>query len=183
VITAIASALLGARLPHRFTLKRVYLSGLVAGLLSMATLVVSQFFTGDQTLAYVLLLLATGLLGAGFGLCVPALNTFAAAFHPDRVDRSVLILNALLGVGTVLAPVLAAIFVGVVGFWQGLPLISAVLLVALIVVSVRLRFGLPRLLRLPDREPRFPGGFGSTRRSRCSTAFARPSTATGLSWT
>jgi hypothetical protein len=104
----------------------------------MATLVISQFFTGDQTLAYVLLLLATGFLGAGFGLCVPALNTFAAAFHPDAVDRSVLVLNALLGVGTVLAPVLAAIFLGLIGFWQGLPLISAGLLVALLAVSVRL---------------------------------------------
>jgi MFS family permease len=138
VITAIASALLGARLARRFTIKRVYLGGLVAGLLSMATLILSQFFTGEQTFAYVLLLVATGLLGAGFGLSVPALNTFAAAFHPEGVDRSVLILNALLGVGTVLAPVLAAIFLGLIGFWQGLPLISVGLLVALIMVSVRL---------------------------------------------
>jgi MFS family permease len=138
VITAIAAALLGARLAHRFSIKRVYMAGLVASLISMATLVISHFFTGDQPLAYLLLLVATALLGAGFGLCVPALNTLAAAFHPDGVDRSVLILNALLGLGTVLAPVLAAIFLGVAGFWQGLPLISASLLVALIILSVRL---------------------------------------------
>jgi fucose permease len=137
VIAAIAAALLGASLGSRFGTKRVYLAGLAAGLVSMIVLIVSQFLTDDQTLAYVLLLVATAFLGAGFGLGVPALNTFAAAFHRDAVDRSILVLNALLGLGTVLAPVFVAIFVGL-GFWWGLPLTSAVLLVALLVVSVRL---------------------------------------------
>jgi MFS family permease len=137
VIAAIAAALLGASLGSRFGTKRVYLAGLAAGLVSMVVLIVSQFLTDDMTLAYVLLLVATAFLGAGFGLCVPALNTFAAAFHPTAVDRSILVLNALLGLGTVLAPVFVAIFVGL-GFWWGLPLTSALLLVALLVVSLRL---------------------------------------------
>ena len=55
---------------------------------------------------------------------VPALNTFTAAFHPDGVDKAVLTLNALLGLGTALAPVFVAIFVGV-GAWWGLPIMSA----------------------------------------------------------
>jgi MFS family permease len=137
VIAAIAAALLGASLGSRFGTKRVYLAGLAAGLASMVVLIVSQFLTDDMTLAYVLLLVATAFLGAGFGLCVPALNTFAAAFHPTAVDRSILVLNALLGLGTVLAPVFVAIYVGL-GFWWGLPLTSALLLVALLVVSLRL---------------------------------------------
>ena len=62
---------------------------------------------------------------------VPTLNTFAAAFHPAAVDRAILVLNALLGLGTVLAPVFVAIFVGL-GFWWGLPLTSAILLAALV---------------------------------------------------
>jgi MFS family permease len=137
VITAIAAALLGAGLGGRFGTKRVYLAGLAAGLVSMVVLIVSQFLTEDETLAYGLLLVATAFLGVGFGLSVPALNTFAAAFHPAAVDRSILTLNALLGLGTVLAPVFVAIFVGL-GFWWGLPLTSAILLVALIAVSLRL---------------------------------------------
>jgi hypothetical protein len=36
---------------------------------------------------------------------VPSINTFTAAFHPGAVDRSVLVLNSLLGLGTALAPV------------------------------------------------------------------------------
>jgi fucose permease len=67
----------------------------------------------------------------------PPLNTFAAAFHPAAVDRSILVLNTLLGLGTVLAPVFVALFVGL-GFWWGLPLTSAILLVVLVAVSLRL---------------------------------------------
>ena len=150
VITAIAASLLGARLGDRFGIKRVYLAGLVAGLLSMSLLLVSQFFTTDESFAYALLLLATASLGAGFGLTVPALNTFAAAFHPAGVDRAILALNALLGLGTVLAPVFVAIFIGL-GFWWGLPLASAALLVGLLAVSMRLP------LRVQPREA-IPGG-------------------------
>jgi fucose permease len=137
VIAAIATALLGASLARRFGTKRLYMSGLAAGLASMIVLLVSHSFTGQHDVAFALLLAATALLGASFGLCVPSLNTFAAAFHPDGVDRAVLVLNALLGVGTVLAPLLAALFVGL-GFWQGLPLVSSLLLAALIAISARL---------------------------------------------
>ena len=137
VVTAIAAALLGAGLAGRFGTKRVYLAGLMAGLVSMALLLMSQFFTDDTAVAFGLLLLATACLGVGFGLTVPALNTLTAAFHRDRADRAVLVLNALLGFGTVLAPVFVAVFVGL-GFWWGLPLTTAILLIVLLLVSVRL---------------------------------------------
>lgn len=137
VITAITGSLLGGKLAERFGIKRVFLAGLVADLASMVLLIVSQFFTSDQPVAYGLLLAATACLGAGFGLTVPAINALTAAFHPDRVDASVLVLNALLGLGTALAPVFVAIFVGL-GFWQGLPVMSSVLLLALIAVSAGL---------------------------------------------
>jgi fucose permease len=137
VVTAIAAALLGAGLAGRFGTKRVYLAGLFASLVSMSILLVSTLFVDDQSVAFPLLLVATACLGVGFGLTVPALNTFAAAFHPDDVNRAILVLNALLGLGTVLAPVFVAIFVGL-GFWWGLPLTSVCLLVGLIVVSLGL---------------------------------------------
>jgi MFS family permease len=85
--------------------------GLALGLVSMLLLLFSQFFTADSSVAYGLLLVATGFLGAGFGLTVPSLNTLTAAFQPESADSSVLVLNALLGVGTVLAPVFVAVFV------------------------------------------------------------------------
>ena len=143
VVAAIAASLLGTELGNRFGTKRVYLAGLAASLLSMVLLVITAALTSQKGLAFVLLLLATGCLGAGFGLAVPALNTFTAAFHADAVDRSILVLNALLGLGTVLAPVFVAVFVGL-GFWWGLPVTSAILLVALLLVSVRLPLQIQR---------------------------------------
>ncbi len=137
VLAAIAAALLGGRLSRRFGTKPVYQAGLLAALLSMLVLVLSQFVDTDRALAYPLLLLATASLGAGFGLTVPVLNTLAGAFHPQAVDRSVLVLNALLGLGTALAPVFVAVFVGL-GFWWGLPLLSGLLAVVLFLVALRL---------------------------------------------
>ena len=56
VVTAITASLLGGNLARRLGAKRVYLTGLVANLTSMVLLVLSQFFTGDQPVAYGLLL-------------------------------------------------------------------------------------------------------------------------------
>jgi MFS family permease len=136
-VMAIAAALLGTGLTRRWGIKRIYLWGLVADLVSMTLLLLSQFVMTNQPLAYGMLLVATASLGIGFGLTVPSLNTFAAAFFPEKIDRAVLILNALLGLGTALAPVLVAIFVGL-GIWWGLPLLVAALLLGLLMFSLRL---------------------------------------------
>jgi MFS family permease len=137
VVLAITASLAGAGLASRFGSKRLYLAGLAADVVSMVLLLMSWGFTSDKDVSYSILLAATAFLGLGFGLTVPALNTFAASFHPQDEDRAVLVLNALLGLGTALAPVLVAIFVGL-GFWWGLPLLTAVFLVVLILVSVSL---------------------------------------------
>ena len=126
-ITAVAASLAGASLSGRLGIKRVFLFGLAADVLAMALLFGSQAGMG-QPWGYVVLLLATTSLGTGFGLTVPQLNTYAAAYFPSRVDRAVLMLNALLGLGTALAPLLAALFLAL-GAWWGLPLLVAVLLV------------------------------------------------------
>ena len=66
VLTAIVTSLLGAQLARRFSRKRVLLLGLAANICAMLVLVLTTAFEGD-TAAYPLLLVATGLLGAGFG--------------------------------------------------------------------------------------------------------------------
>ncbi len=178
-ITAIAASLLGAAWSRRAGPRRVFLFGLGAGIVSMLLLLVSSLVESQEPLAYLLLLLATASLGVGFGLTVPAVNTLTAAFHPASVDTSILVLNALLGAGTALAPVFVAIFVGL-GFWWGLPVLATALLVIVLGVS----------LRLPLRTDPAPvaaagaasapasgnpdGASGSTPPSPCSTASARP---------
>jgi fucose permease len=137
VALAITASLLGAQLARRISTKRVYLLGLACSIIAMVLLLASTLVKANHAAAYPLLLVATAFLGAGFGLTVPVLNTYTSLFNPDRVDRSVLTLNALLGLGTALAPVLVAIFVGL-GFWWGLPVLSTVLLVGLLLISLRL---------------------------------------------
>ena len=173
VVLAITASLLGAGLATRFGSKRLYLAGLAADVVSMTLLVVSWGFAGDTAVAYALLLVATGFLGVGFGLTVPALNTFAAAFHPEGEDRAVLVLNALLGLGTALAPVFVAIFVGL-GFWWGLPVLAGVFLVGLLAVSVRLPLRTGGRRRRPRHRARGSRpGSGSSPGSRSCTASAR----------
>ena len=164
VITAVSTSLLGTGLAGHIGMKRVYLAGLGADLASMVLLVLSRFVMADQRIAFPLLLVATACLGVGFGFTVPALNTFTAAFHPEAVDRSVLVLNALLGLGTALAPVFVAIFRGL-GFWVGLPLLVAFLLLILLVESVRLPLEVEPHIR-PGQAPGRPE--------------ARPSQRTGI---
>jgi MFS family permease len=135
-IMAIVASLLGAGLRSRLGTKRIYLLGLFANLLAMALLGLSRFVMQDHSLAYGILLVATTCMGIGFGFTVPALNTFAAAFFPQKVDKAVLALNALLGLGTALAPVFIAVFVGL-GIWWGLPVLVGALIIALLLFSLR----------------------------------------------
>jgi fucose permease len=65
-----------------------------------------------------------------------ALSTYAEEFSPGREDRAVLSLNALLGTGTAMAPLLVAIFIGL-GAWWLLPLAVATALAGLLLVSAR----------------------------------------------
>ena len=136
-VTAVLASFLGAALARRLGGRWMLLGGLAADLVAMALLFASQFLAGQHALAYGFLLMATGFLGGGFGLVVPALNTFTAAFFPARVDRAILTLNALLGVGTALAPIFSAGFVGL-GIWWGLPVLMCGLTFALLLFALRL---------------------------------------------
>jgi predicted MFS family arabinose efflux permease len=162
-LLAVGTALAQGRLAERFSAKPVYLAGLAANLAAMLLLIISRFVQPERPLAYGLLLAATTCLGAGFGLTVPSLNTFAAAFHPAAVDRSVLVLNSLLGLGTALAPAFVAAFVGL-GVWVALPVLAAAAVVALFMVSARLPLQVAvdaagrRAGRGTKREP-IPGQF------------------------
>ena len=137
VVTAIAASLLAGSLTRRFGIKKIYLTGLLADLMAMTLLAAAQLLIHHREAAYLLLLAATALLGAGFGLTVPALNALVAGLRPQTADRAVLLLNALLGVGTALAPVFTALFIGL-GFWWGLPLLVIALLTGLLLIGRRL---------------------------------------------
>jgi len=159
-IMAIGASLLGAGLTRRLGPRRIYLLGLVANFLAMALLVLSRFVMREHALAYSTLLAATTCLGVGFGLTVPTLNTFAAAFFPQKVDKAILGLNALLGLGTALAPVFVVLFVGL-GIWWGLPVLVGALILGLLLFSMRLPLdaSATTAAQVPKGRPQFPGRF------------------------
>jgi len=136
VVLAILASSMGPRLARRCSLKRVLLSGLSADLLAMILLASSRLLQNLPEAAYVILLVATGALGFGFGAVVMATNTYAQVFSPGRENRAVLVLNTLLGAGTALAPLLVALFVGL-GAWWLLPVVVSVLVLGLLLVGAK----------------------------------------------
>ena len=134
VLLAILASAFAPRLARRWSLRRVLLAGLAGDVVSMTLLALSRLLLGIPDMAFGVLLLATGALGLGFGATVMALNTYAEAFFPKRADRAVLALNALLGLGTALAPVLVAIVVAL-GAWWLLPVVVACIAVLLFGVA------------------------------------------------
>ena len=136
VVLAITAAALSPVWARRWSLQRVLQAGLIANLLAMLLLVASQV-VATSAAAYPILLCATAALGFGFGSTVPALNTFAEHLDPARQDRSVLTLNALLGTGTALAPLLIALFLAL-GAWWLLPVLAAAGLAGFVVAALRI---------------------------------------------
>jgi FHS family glucose/mannose:H+ symporter-like MFS transporter len=141
VVMAVLASALGPRLARSVALRGVLLLGLCGDLVSMALLALSPLLMGTSAVFF-LLCVATGALGLGFGAAVMALNTLVEGFFPGRADGAVLALNALLGLGTALAPVLVAVFTGL-GAWWALPVLMAVLLVLLLAATLRARLRLP----------------------------------------
>lgn len=133
-LLSILAAALNPKLCRMFTSKSIFLFGLVANLFAMALLAASVITMNDQVLAHTILLFATACLGLGFGLTVPTLNAMGALLYPTRIDNTLLIINALLGIGTALAPVFIALFTAI-GFWWELPLLLVVLINVLLFFS------------------------------------------------
>lgn len=127
VVAAILASTLGGPLARRRGLKPVLLAGLGADLLSMLLLAASQLAVGEPGLAYAMLLLAMTALGLGFGATLTALNALAMGYFPQRPERALTALHALLGTGTALAPLLTALVSGLGAWWALAAALAAVL--------------------------------------------------------
>ena len=134
VALAVLASGLAPKVARRSSLRRVLLTGFLGNIASMALLAASRLLMSVPDMAFAVLLIATGALGLGFGATVMALNTYVEAFFPQSSDRAVLVLNALLGVGTALAPVLVALVVQM-GAWWLLPLLVACILVVMLAIA------------------------------------------------
>ena len=141
VVLAILASAFGSRLAVRLGLRGVLRVGLCGDLVAMALLASSPLLIGTPA-AFIQLCVATGALGLGFGATVMALNTLVEGLFPSSADGAVLLLNALLGVGTALAPLLVVLFTGL-GAWWALPLLMLLLIAMLLAGTLRAPLRLP----------------------------------------
>lgn len=140
-IFSILCSLFSAHFSKKFSLKKALLAGLFANLLSMILLTFSAFTAPNFLASYSLLMTGTSCLGIGFGLTVPILNTAAALLRPKEIGSTLLKLNALLGTGTALAPILIGLFI-YLGAWWVLPALLVIFLALLTMWSFSLSFPL-----------------------------------------
>ena len=124
LLTLIATAALAARIGRRIPTKQVFPLGLGCSLVSMVLLFASAA-PAIHVADYPVLLASSAFLGAGFGMAIPALITYAVILT-RRPERSVLAVNALLAAGAAAPPTLALAFTDV-PFWWGPAILSAVL--------------------------------------------------------
>jgi MFS transporter, FHS family, glucose/mannose:H+ symporter len=163
VVMAIVGSLSLPSLASRFSLKRVLLVGLAADAVAMGLLAGSDALE-SQSVAYPMLLIATGALGLGFGLTLGSISTYAGAFMPARRDVALTALNVLLGLGTALSPFLIALFT-TVGQWWYLPLLAGAGLVALLALTA------VQPMRLPSSEQKEPADTRRSERAVIPTLF------------
>ncbi len=157
VALAIFASALGPWLARRLGMRGVLLLGLGGDVLSMALLSASPLLIGSIA-AYVLLCVATGALGLGFGATVMTLNTLVEGLFPNSADGAVLALNALLGLGTALAPLLVALFAAL-GAWWALPLLMTILTASLLFTFVASNAPLGPAYHASRAEGGFPQRF------------------------
>jgi MFS family permease len=140
ILAAITAALIAAIRARRAARGRVLQAGLGLSAAGMVLLIVALVARAGKTVDYPLLLVASALVGAGFGLVYPALTAFAMDVNPMRYERSVLTLNLALAGGLAASPALE-LAAEQAGSWWVVPVLLSVLAVLMVAVGTRSRFG------------------------------------------
>ncbi|MFU8813652.1 MAG: MFS transporter, partial [Balneolaceae bacterium] len=151
IITAILSSLLASKLADKISMKNVLLAGLAALFVSMLILGASHWLTENQTAAYVIILISTAFLGAGFGFSITALNPFAYQLFEGKESSAVTGLHFFLGIGTATSPLLISLFAGF-SFWWGAPFFAAAVLFLLFIFTTLLPLKLKEALQTKEEK-------------------------------
>ncbi|MBK8209859.1 MAG: MFS transporter [Rhodospirillales bacterium] len=134
-IGSVLASLLAPTLARWKGLKAVLLAGFGCNAVSMGTFALSSTLAGSPLVAFAMILVATGLLGIGFGSTLTAINAYAASFFPNRSETAITALHTLLGTGTALAPLIVSLLSDGGGWWL-LPLAIAIAAVILALVAL-----------------------------------------------
>jgi MFS family permease len=144
VFAAVVATFFSATIGNRLYAKRAYRAGLGCSLLGLALLIATEWAERLAS-SYPLLLTATAFVGAGFGLTLPFLRSYAVSFKPLRARRQILLVNGLVAVGMATAP-LYVLATRATAIWWSLPLLLGVVVAVQMLLSRSLR-------ALPDGAP------------------------------
>lgn len=122
VALAVIGSIVGASLVRKLGLRRLLSAAMLANAGSMIGLA-AGVGAGDDV-SFILLMVATGCLGLGFGLGGAPLNTLPGLLFPGRRDTALVALHSLLGMGLAAGPLILAPFVAT-DSWIGFPLFVA----------------------------------------------------------
>ncbi len=134
IIMAILSSLYASKLADKVGMKKVLLYGLFALILSAGLLTASHWLEGNVTAAFVIVLMATGFLGTGFGFSLTALNPFAYQLFAGKETSALTALHFFLGIGTATSPLLISYFTSL-DMWWGASLATAIVLLFLLIFT------------------------------------------------
>ncbi|MCB0472755.1 MAG: MFS transporter, partial [Flavobacteriaceae bacterium] len=154
-ICIILSSLATPFLVNRFGPKKILGSGIFLMLLSTAVLWSIQFFMGNKSLSFDVLMIIVAVLGLGFGTSITSLNPIAANLFPKNESSAILIMQFLVVLGTSSLPFLVSFLKN--SEWTLVPAILFIAVLAgftcllLAVFEKDHFFELPKTFRIPKR--------------------------------
>lgn len=115
----ILGSLGGAALSRRISLRMLLLAA--SALAAASQLALASVPQVGSELRLALLLLGTGLMGAGFGLSAAPLNALPALLFPARAESALVALHTSMGLGFALGPLVVS-WLSASGVWTAFPL-------------------------------------------------------------
>jgi hypothetical protein len=137
ILTVLTFAVVAIGVTSRFAARRVFVAGLASELAALLLMLVTVIIGNSDHADYPILLIASALVGTGFGLTIPVLIQHIVNFSAVSPDTDIFALNISLAVGVAVTPVITIAIVRVGLGWIILAVLAAAE-VALIVVSPRL---------------------------------------------
>jgi len=143
IIFAIMASISAPKLAVKYGMKRILSWGLIANFLSMLLFAASVICIGISNLPFWILMLGTGMLGAGFGFTITALNPFAYNLFPGKEASAVTGMHIFLGLGTTSSALVLNAFKSA-GIWWSSGVVIAIVILVMIIFQRPLNLVLPK---------------------------------------
>jgi len=140
ILASIIASSLAAGFAAKVGIKRVMIAGLGFNLLAMILMAATVLVIGKGNLPFVVLMMATAAVGAGFGFTISALNVGAFELFPGKEDSAVTGLHVMTGLGAASSSLVLSFFNNA-GLWWAAPGVVSIALAATFLFSFTVTLG------------------------------------------